>query len=77
MGADILNLDPHRIEIRGTTKLRGREIESPDIRAGMAYIIAALCAEGQSIINNVYQIDRGYEKIEERLKRIGADIQRI
>src|SRR3989344_4956267 len=77
MGAEILNLDPHRIEIRGPTKLRGREIESPDIRAGMAYIIAALCAEGQSVINNIYQIDRGYEKIEERLQKIGADIRRI
>lgn len=77
MGATILNLDPHRIEIKGPTKLRGREIESPDIRAGMAYIIAALCAEGESIINNVYQIDRGYEKIEERLQKIGADIKRI
>lgn len=77
MGADILNLDPHRIEIRGPTKLRGREIESPDIRAGMAYIIAALCAEGQSSINNIYQIDRGYERIEERLQKIGADIRRI
>ncbi len=77
MGADILNLDPHRVEIRGPTKLRGREIESPDLRAGMAYVIAALCAEGESIINNVYQIDRGYEKIEERLQKIGADIRRI
>ncbi|MDO8496641.1 MAG: UDP-N-acetylglucosamine 1-carboxyvinyltransferase [bacterium] len=77
MGADILNLDPHRVEIRGPTKLRGREIESPDLRAGMAYVVAALCAEGESIINNVYQIDRGYEKIEERLQKIGADIKRI
>lgn len=77
MGADILNLDPHRIEIKGSTKLHGRNIESPDLRAGMAYIIAALCAEGQSVIGNVYQIDRGYEKIEERLQKIGADIKRI
>ena len=77
MGANVLNLDPHRIEIKGPTKLRGREIESPDIRAGMAYIIAALCAEGESVVNNVYQIDRGYEKIEERLQKIGADIKRV
>ena len=77
MGADILNLDPHRIQIKGPTKLRGREMESPDLRAGMAYIIAALCAEGESVINNIYQIDRGYEKIEERLQKIGADIRRI
>ena len=77
MGANIHTYDPHRIEIKGPTKLRGREIESPDIRAGMAYLIAALCAKGKSIINNVYQIDRGYEKIEERLQKIGADIRRI
>jgi UDP-N-acetylglucosamine 1-carboxyvinyltransferase len=77
MGADIHTYDPHRIEIKGPTKLRGREIESPDIRAGMAYLIAALCANGSSTINNVYQIDRGYEKIEERLKKIGADIKRV
>jgi UDP-N-acetylglucosamine 1-carboxyvinyltransferase len=77
MGANILSLDPHRIEIKGPTKLRGREIESPDIRAGMAYIIATLCAGGESTINNIYQIDRGYEKIEERLRKIGADIRRV
>lgn len=77
MGADILSLDPHRIQIKGPAELRGREIESPDLRAGMAYIIAALCAKGKSIINNVYQIDRGYERIEERLRGIGADIRRI
>lgn len=77
MGANIHTYDPHRIEIKGQTALRGREIESPDIRAGMAYLIAALCAKGRSVINNIYQIDRGYEKIEERLKKIGADIKRI
>ena len=77
MGADILSLDPHRIEIKGPTVLKGREIESPDIRAGMAYIISSLCAKGESIINNIYQIDRGYEKIEERLQKLGADIKRV
>jgi len=77
MGANVLNLDPHRIQINGPAKLRSREVESPDLRAGMAYIIAALCAKGESIINNIYQIDRGYEKIEERLQKIGADIKRI
>ncbi|MEK7121479.1 MAG: UDP-N-acetylglucosamine 1-carboxyvinyltransferase [Patescibacteria group bacterium] len=77
MGANVLTFDPHRVSIQGPTKLKGREIESPDLRAGMAYLIAALCSEGQSIINNVYQIDRGYEKIEERLRKIGADIKRI
>src|SRR3989344_4450870 len=77
MGANIHTYNPHQIEIKGPTSLRGREMEGPDIRAGMAYLIAALCAKGKSIINNVYQIDRGYEKIEERLKKIGADIRRI
>ncbi|OGZ71365.1 MAG: UDP-N-acetylglucosamine 1-carboxyvinyltransferase [Candidatus Staskawiczbacteria bacterium RIFCSPLOWO2_01_FULL_37_25b] len=77
MGASILSLDPHRIEIKGPTKLKGREIESPDLRAGMAYIIAALCSKGSSVVNNIYQIDRGYEKIEERLQKIGADIRRV
>lgn len=77
MGANILMHDPHRISIQGPTKLRARDIESPDLRAGMAYLIAALCAKGRSTINNVYQIDRGYEKIEERLRKIGADIHRI
>lgn len=77
MGANILTHDPHRISIQGPTKLRARDIESPDLRAGMAYLIAALCAKGKSTINNSYQIDRGYEKIEKRLRKIGADIKRI
>lgn len=77
MGANVLMYDPHRISIQGPTELRGRNIESPDLRAGMAYLIAALCAKGQSTIHNIYQIDRGYEKIEERLRKIGADIKRI
>jgi UDP-N-acetylglucosamine 1-carboxyvinyltransferase len=77
MGANILMHDPHRISIQGPTKLRARDIESPDLRAGMAYLIAALTAKGKSTINNIYQIDRGYEKIEERLRKIGADIKRI
>ena len=77
MGADVLMHDPHRISIKGPTKLRARKIESPDLRAGMAYLIAALTAKGKSTINNIYQIDRGYEKIEERLKKLGADIKRI
>ena len=77
MGANVLTHDPHRISIQGPTKLRARNIESPDLRAGMAYLIAALTAKGKSTINNIYQIDRGYEKIEERLRKIGADIKRI
>ncbi len=77
MGANVLMHDPHRISIQGPTNLRARDIESPDLRAGMAYLIAALTAKGRSTIDNIYQIDRGYEKIEERLKKIGADIKRI
>lgn len=77
MGADIIFCDPHRAIINGPTPLRGIEILSPDIRAGAALIIAGLVAKGQTIINNIYQIDRGYEKIEERLQQIGADIKRV
>lgn len=77
MGADIIMADPHRVIVRGPSKLHGKKIHSPDIRAGMALIIAALIAKGESIIDNVYQIDRGYEKIDERLRAFGADIKRI
>ncbi len=77
MGADIVMADPHRVIVRGPTKLLGKKIHSPDIRAGIALIIAALLAKGQSIIDNIYQIDRGYEKIDERLRALGADIKRI
>ena len=77
MGAKIFPADPHRILVSGPTFLHGREIQSPDIRAGMAFIIAALVAKGESRIKNIYQIDRGYEKIEERLTKLGADIRRI
>lgn len=77
MGADVRLFDPHRLEIQGPTALRGRDIESPDIRAGMAFIIAALCTRGTSTINDAYQIDRGYERIEERLKAVGASIRRV
>ncbi len=77
MGAKILTLDEHRILVKGPAHLRGREIESPDLRAGLAFVIAALLAKGESVINNIYQIDRGYEKIDERLKNLGADISRL
>ncbi len=77
MGADIMICDPHRAIISGPTALRGREMESPDLRAGLAFIIASLVAKGESIIHNVYNIDRGYERIEEKLSQIGADIKRI
>ncbi len=76
MGAKITMCDPHRVIIEGPTPLFANQLESPDIRAGMALIIASLIAEGQSVISNIYQIDRGYEKIAERLSSIGADIKR-
>ncbi|MDD5032651.1 MAG: UDP-N-acetylglucosamine 1-carboxyvinyltransferase [Candidatus Pacebacteria bacterium] len=77
MGAKIIICDPHRAIIEGPTKLRGRKMESPDLRAGLAFLTAALAAEGESEISNIYNIDRGYEKIEERLSNIGATIKRI
>ncbi len=77
MGANIIMCDPHRVIVQGPTKLYGANIESPDIRAGMALVIAALIAEGKSVIDNIYQIDRGYEDIEKRLKALGANIKRI
>jgi UDP-N-acetylglucosamine 1-carboxyvinyltransferase len=77
MGADIVLCDPHRAIITGPRRLRGQRVESPDIRAGMAMLLAALCAEGRSEIGNVRQIDRGYERIDERLRELGARIERV
>lgn len=77
MGANIILCDPHRAVVSGPTRLRGQQVESPDIRAGMAMLIAALCAEGTSEIGNVSQIDRGYERIDERLQALGARIERV
>ena len=77
MGAKITLLDSHRVLVHGPTPLAGRDIESPDLRAGLAFVIAALIAKGESVIKNIYQIDRGYEKIEERLQKLGADIKRV
>jgi UDP-N-acetylglucosamine 1-carboxyvinyltransferase len=77
MGARIILCDPHRCVVQGASPLHGDEVESPDIRAGMALLIAALCAKGRSTIRNVRQIDRGYEKIEEKLRRLGAKIERV
>lgn len=77
MGADIIMADPHRVIVKGPTTLFGKKIASPDIRAGMALLIAALIARGQTVMENVYQIDRGYERIDERLRTIGADIRRV
>jgi UDP-N-acetylglucosamine 1-carboxyvinyltransferase len=76
MGARIILCDPHRAIIVGGGRLFGAEISSPDIRAGMALLLAALCAKGESIIHNVHQIDRGYERIDERLNALGARIHR-
>lgn len=77
MGAQIVLCDPHRVVVSGPSKLYGRDMVSPDIRAGMAMLIAALCAEGRSVIDNVQQIDRGYERIDERLRSLGAGIERV
>jgi len=77
MGARIVLCDPHRALITGPSRLVGERVESPDIRAGMAMLIASLCAEGTTTIGNVGQIDRGYERIDERLRALGARIERI
>jgi UDP-N-acetylglucosamine 1-carboxyvinyltransferase len=77
MGARIILCDPHRVVVTGPAKLYGQRMSSPDIRAGMAMVIAALCAEGTSTIGDVYQIDKGYERIDERLRALGAHIERI
>ena len=77
MGARIIICDPHRAVVTGPSKLYGYRMESPDIRAGMAMLMASLCAEGASRIGNVGQIDRGYERIDERLRALGARIERV
>ena len=80
MGARIILCDPHRAVVIGSnreTKLRGITMSSPDIRAGVSMLIAALAAQGTSTINNIEQIDRGYQFIDKRLQAIGADITRI
>jgi UDP-N-acetylglucosamine 1-carboxyvinyltransferase len=77
MGADIVMCDPHRAIVTGPRRLRGERLESPDIRAGMAMLLAALCADGRSEIGNIRQIDRGYERIDERLRELGARIERV
>lgn len=77
MGADITLCDPHRAIVSGPCRLHGERMTSPDIRAGMALLIAALCAEGRSTIGNIDQIDRGYEAIDQRLRDLGAQIQRV
>src|SRR5215212_1469112 len=77
MGARITLCDPHRAIVSGPSRLHGERVESPDIRAGMAMLIAALAAEGSSEIGNIRQIDRGYEQIDERLRSLGAQIERV
>jgi UDP-N-acetylglucosamine 1-carboxyvinyltransferase len=77
MGAKIIVCDPHRVVVTGPSRLYGQRLTSPDIRAGMAMLIAALCAEGRSVIGNVGEIDRGYERIDERLRELGAEIERV
>jgi len=77
MGARIILCDPHRAVVSGPAKLYGERMESPDIRAGMAMLIASLAAEGRSTIGNIGQIDRGYERIDERLRALGAQIERV
>jgi len=77
MGARIILCDPHRAVVSGRSRLKGAELVSPDVRAGMAMVLAALCAEGPSTINNVYQVERGYENLAGRLKELGAHIERV
>jgi UDP-N-acetylglucosamine 1-carboxyvinyltransferase len=77
MGARIILCDPHRAVVTGPAQLFGQRMASPDIRAGMAMLIAGLCAEGTSTIGNIGEIDRGYERIDERLRALGAQIERI
>ncbi|HCM36873.1 MAG: UDP-N-acetylglucosamine 1-carboxyvinyltransferase [Candidatus Wildermuthbacteria bacterium RIFCSPLOWO2_02_FULL_47_9c] len=77
MGAEIYIADPHRAIINGPTQLYGTDLGTFDLRGGAALIIAALAAKGKSTISNIYQVDRGYERIEERLQKLGADIRRV
>jgi len=76
MGARIILCDPHRCIVEGPTPLSGEFLESPDIRAGMALVLAALAAKGTSVIRNINQIERGYERIDEKLRQLGASIER-
>jgi len=77
MGAQIILCDPHRVVIVGPSKLAGQQVSSPDIRAGMALVLAALAAQGTTTIGNVRQIDRGYERIDDKLRALGAHIERV
>ncbi|MEK7118430.1 MAG: UDP-N-acetylglucosamine 1-carboxyvinyltransferase, partial [Patescibacteria group bacterium] len=77
MGANITMMDPHRVLIKGPTALRSQKLESPDLRAGLAFVIAAVIARGTSVIHHVYNIDRGYERIDERFRALGVNIIRV
>jgi UDP-N-acetylglucosamine 1-carboxyvinyltransferase len=77
MGAKIVQCDPHRVVVTGPTQLVGSTVTSPDIRAGIALILAALCAKGQTTILNAESVDRGYESVEKELAALGADIRRL
>ncbi len=77
MGAHIVQCDPHRVVVAGSSGLHGIHLSSPDIRAGMALILAALCAKGESIIDNAHTVDRGYEHVDQQLRELGADIERV
>ncbi len=77
MGARIVLCDPHRVVVVGPSQLHGQVLASPDIRAGMALVIAALCAQGSSVIHNIHQVERGYESLHERLCALGADVERV
>lgn len=77
MGADITMFDPHRILVKGSRKLSGKTLEGPDLRAGLAFILTGIIADGESTINNIHYVDRGHDRIEERLRGIGVSIERI
>jgi UDP-N-acetylglucosamine 1-carboxyvinyltransferase len=76
MGAHIVACDPHRVLVSGPARLHATTMTSPDIRAGMSMVVAALCARGVSVIENIAMIDRGYERLAERLAALGADISK-
>jgi UDP-N-acetylglucosamine 1-carboxyvinyltransferase len=76
MGAQVVLCDPHRCIVTGPARLFGEKVESPDIRAGMALVLAALAADGRSQIRNIGQIDRGYDRVDEKLRLLGAKIER-
>jgi UDP-N-acetylglucosamine 1-carboxyvinyltransferase len=77
MGARIILCDPYRCLVQGPSRLVGEKLESPDIRAGMSLLLAALAADGTSTIRNIGQIDRGYERVDEKLRALGAQIERV